>query len=53
MSQDLTAWTDLSRRYRGDLFCGLFLADGNEGITLSVDTMRAISERCLELDLDI
>jgi hypothetical protein len=53
MSDDLPVWLELSRRYRADLFCGLFLEDGNEGITLSTETIRAIADRGLELGLDI
>ena len=53
MSDDLSVWLVLSRRYRADLFCGLFLENGNEGITLSTETIRAIADRGLELGLDI
>jgi hypothetical protein len=53
LTTDLAVWEDLARRYRADLFCGLFLRDGNEGMILSVDTLTAISQRRLFVDFDI
>lgn len=53
LSKDFDSWKDLSSRFRGRLFCGLFLEEGNEGISLSPETMSMIAERGLLLDLDI
>ncbi len=53
MTPDLSVWRDLCTRYRGDVFCGLFLEDSNEGIVLSTEAMRAIADRSLTLGLDI
>ena len=53
LSGNLDAWQDLSARYRGRVFCGLFLASGNEGVRLTSETLRAIGERGLALDMDI
>jgi len=53
MSSDLIVWQDLSLRYHGDIFCGLFLEDSNEGISISPDCIRAIADRGLQLGFDI
>ena len=53
LTDDLEIWRDLGRRYRCDLFCGLFMIEGNEGIGLEPETVRLIGERGLKIDLDI
>ena len=53
MTQDLSVWRTLCGRYRGDVFCGLFLEDSNEGIVLSTETMRAVADRGLMFGFDI
>lgn len=53
LSHDLVAWRSFSERYRGRIFCGLFLATGNEGLTLASDTLARLGERGLLLDVDI
>jgi hypothetical protein len=53
MSDDLPAWRSFAARFRGVVFCGLFLATGNEGLVLRSETLAAIGERGLILDLDI
>ena len=53
LSNDLPAWRSFSQRYRGRAFCGLFLASGNEGLTLRSETLARLGERGLLIDLDI
>ena len=53
LSDDLPAWRSFSQRYRGRVFCGLFLASGNEGLTLRSETLARLAERGLLIDLDI
>ncbi|MDP2259977.1 MAG: DUF4279 domain-containing protein [Caulobacter sp.] len=53
LNDDLAVWKDLSRRFGGRLFCGLFLATGNEGAVLEPETISAMGARGLRLDLDI
>ena len=50
---DLKIWQDLAKRYHIDLFCGLFLGCSNEGMTLSPQSLLALGERGIDLDLDI
>ena len=50
---DLEIWAALTTRYKADLFCGLFLKDGNEGISLSPATLRLAADRNLLIDFDI
>lgn len=53
LSGDVAIWRALVARYRGRIFCGLFLASGNEGVTLQPATLAMIGQRGLVLDLDI
>jgi hypothetical protein len=53
LTADLSVWRDLTRRYRGDLFCGLFMDEGKEGVELTPSTLAAMGARGLLLDLDI
>lgn len=53
LSSDMNVWNELTKQHRADFFCGLFLTSDNEGLTLTPATMAAISQRGLELSLDI
>ena len=53
MSNDLTVWRDLCGRFRADVFCGVFIATGNEGLSLDPVTLSKLAERGLTLGLDI
>lgn len=53
LSEDLLIWRDLSSRFGGVIFAGLFLESWNEGIGLEPQTMLALSSRGLGLDMDI
>ncbi len=53
LTQDLSIWRDLSRRFNGDVFAGLFTKSWNEGLQLQPETIVALASRGLRLDLDI
>ena len=53
LSTDLAAWENLAERFNGNLFCGLFMKESNEGLTLSAKTMKELAFRGLILHLDI
>ena len=53
LTEDLGIWRSISERYRGRVFCGLFLAESNEGFTLAAKTLARIGERGLLVDFDI
>jgi len=50
---DLDAWKLLCAKYQVDLFCGWFMSTSNDGVSVSVATLRALAERGVELSLDI
>ena len=52
-SSDLAVWQALSARFDIDLFCGFFMAEDNEGVSLSPASLQALGERGILLDLDI
>jgi hypothetical protein len=53
LAQDIEVWPTLARRFKMDLFCGIFLKSQNEGATLSSDTLAALGNRGIELSLDV
>lgn len=53
LTEDLAIWRDLSRRFEGNIFIGLFMANGNEGCDLSPDILSLLSDRGLSLQLDV
>lgn len=53
LTNDTGVWQDLTTRFRADIFCGLFLKDGNEGISLSNETLERLAVRGLTIDFDI
>lgn len=53
LSADMAIWADFATRFDGDIFVGLFLNEGNEGVEFRPETLAAIGIRGLRLDLDI
>ena len=53
LTPDLAVWRRLAERFRADVFCGLFLGEDNEGISLAPGTLQALGERGILLDLDV
>lgn len=49
----LEQWGALSARFESDIFCGWFMRDWNEGISVSPRTMRMLAERNITLSVDI
>lgn len=52
LSADPSIWQSLAR-YEPDLFCGLFMRSGNDGLGLSPKALLALGQRGIELILDI
>jgi hypothetical protein len=53
LTTDLGVWRELATRYRGVVFCGLFLGSQNEGVKISPPSLVTIGERGLTIDFDI
>jgi hypothetical protein len=53
VTADIETWQGLARRHRADLFCGLFMEGGNEGLVISPASLVALGERGIELSLDV
>lgn len=53
LSSDLGAWRALGERFDIDLFCGWFMNESNEGVSVSPSTLGLLSARGIELSLDI
>ena len=50
---DLDVWAQLTGKFEANIFCGLFLQESNEGLSLSPQTTLSIGQRGLTLDFDI
>lgn len=53
VTPDLSVWRQLTERFRGVMFCGLWLKSDNEGLQIAPQTLAALADRGLLLDLDI
>ena len=53
LTDDLSVWTDLGARFGVDLFCGWFMQETNEGLSLSPWTLADLGQRGIVLALDI
>ena len=53
LSDDLDVWSKICSRFKVDMFCGLFMGSSNEGLSLSPQTLVALGQRGIKLDLDI
>ena len=53
VTKDPEVWARLSRAFRLDLFCGLFMERSNEGMALAPSTLAALGGRGIELSLDV
>lgn len=52
LTSDFAAWQSLAP-FRPNLFCGLFMGSGNDGVSLSPRALLALGQRGIELGLDI
>jgi hypothetical protein len=52
-SDNLKVWKHIGERYHIDLFCGLFFDRDGEGITVSAQSLEALSARGIDLALII
>ena len=53
LNSDLTVWKSISNKYDIDLFCGLFMEKGIEGLTIYPKALKALGERGIEIGFDI
>src|SRR6185295_2198397 len=55
VNPDREVWQRLTRQYKVDLFCGVFLNAGslNRGFSLSPKVLKELAERNLEIGFDI
>lgn len=53
LTEDIQVWAEIGRRFNLDLFCGLFMSQDNQGLTISVASLDALSRRGIQLSLDI
>jgi hypothetical protein len=53
LTDDMEVWRQLSSKYRGDLFCGLWSESWNRGLELSPAVLQRIAARGLRVGFDI
>ena len=53
LTKDDETWRDLSERFEGNLFVGMFLGRSNDSIAIGPTALASIAAKGLELQLDI
>jgi hypothetical protein len=53
LSEDPAVWAELRTRCRIDMFCGVFMASGNDGLEFEPALMHALALRGIKLSLDL
>ena len=53
LTSDAAVWRNLASRYGIDVFCGVFMKAGNDGLVFEPATLRLLGERGARLNLDI
>lgn len=53
LNDDPAVWAELRTRCRVDMFCGVFMASGNDGLEFEPDVLHALACRGIRLSLDI
>jgi len=46
---DLAVWAKLGKEFDMDIFCGFWMRETDEGMTVSVETMKVLSDRGIRL----
>ena len=53
LTDDLALWKSFGRRFKMDLFCGLFMECSNEGIELSSESLLILGSRGIKIGFDV
>lgn len=53
LTSDLSVWRELARHHRCDVYCGLFMAERDEGMELTPETLSLLADRGLSFGLEI
>lgn len=53
VKNDFSVWQSITRRFRVDLFCGLWMSGSESGLTLSPESLAALGQRGIELAMCI
>jgi hypothetical protein len=53
VTDDLEIWRRLTTEFSADVFCGLFLDEGNRGFDLLPEVTRMLGERGITIDFDV
>lgn len=53
LTNDLHIWCDVGSHFQVELFCGLFMGSGNDGVSIQAKYLMSLAERGIEMALDI
>jgi ribosomal protein L19 len=53
ITADVAVWQSITKKYRVNLFCGLFMSEANDGLGISPQSLSVLAERGIELWFDI
>lgn len=49
----IDVWASLAQKFEIDVFCGWFMGDANEGVSVSPKTLLKLGERNIGLEIDV
>lgn len=53
ITADVAVWQSITKKYRVNLFCGLFMSEANDGLGIAPRSLAVLAERGIELWFDI
>jgi hypothetical protein len=53
ITADIAVWQSITKKYRANLFCGAFMSETNDGLSISPQSMAVLAERGIELWFEI
>ena len=53
ITANVAVWQSITKKYRANLFCGVFMSETNDGLSIPPQSMAVLAERGIELWFDI
>lgn len=53
MTAEVAVWQSITEQYRVNLFCGLFMSERNDGLSISPQSLAVLAERGIPLWFDV
>ncbi len=53
LTSDSAIWNELNAKFELDIFCGVFMKTGNDGLSLRPATLELLGMRGIGIEIDI